>query len=547
MIRDVFGPWSVFPEFKFKNADRIVIFSDTDNDGQHDQRSVFWDKGDRLTGIELGFGGVWLTAPPYLLFIPDRNRDDQPDGPPEIVLDGFTLDAKHNFVNGLTWGPDGWLWGRHGILAESRPGVPGTPEAERPKLKCGIWRYHPTTKQFEVVAHGTTNPWGLDFDDHGQAFFSNNVIGHLWHLIPGARYKRMFGNDYNPHSYDLIEACSDHLHWTGSKWQEARGGEAHDQLGGGHSHSGGMIYLADNWPKSYRGTFFMNNIHGNRILGDTLHRQGSGYVGRCSGPFLRANDPWFRGISLKYGPDGGVFVTDWNDLGECHDHDGSYRSSGRLYKIIYGNNPSLPKFDLQAQSDFELAKLQGHSNEWYVRQSRRILQERATKRAIQPEAHSMLSELLSGHKSTPKRLRALWTLYTIGAMTNDRVLSLLSDRDEHIRYWAVRLATDHGRPDKTFSDAMIKSSRNEPSPLVRLAMAAALPHLEAERALSVAKHLSAFSEDATDANLPLMIWYGIEPHVEQHSGHALEIMGSTKIPVLRQYIARRLSTSSQPD
>lgn len=78
--------WAVecfsYPEFTFENSDRIVIFSDTDNDGQHDQRTVFWDKGDRLTGIELGFGGVWLTSPPNLLFIPDRDRDDQADGPP---------------------------------------------------------------------------------------------------------------------------------------------------------------------------------------------------------------------------------------------------------------------------------------------------------------------------------------------------------------------------------------------------------------------------------------------------------------------------------
>lgn len=462
-------------------------------------------------------------------------------------MDGFTLDAKHNFVNGLTWGPDGWLWGRHGILAESRPGIPGTPDEERPRLKCGIWRYHPTKKTFEVLAHGTTNPWGLDFDDHGQAFFSNNVIGHLWHLIPGARYERMYGNDDNPHSYDLIEACSDHLHWTGSKWQEARGGEAHDQLGGGHSHSGGMIYLADNWPASYRGTFFMNNIHGNRILGDTLHRNGSGYIARCDGPFLRANDPWFRGISIHYGPDGGVFVSDWNDLGECHDQDGSYRSSGRLYKITYGDKPSLPSFDLQSLSDPALAKLQLHSNEWHVRQSRRILQERATKRSIQSEARSFLQGILATHESTPKRLRAFWTLSAIGALDTKQHISLLSDADEHVRHWAIRKEMDHASPDESFTQAMLAQGKNETSPLVRLAMAASLPRIASDSALELAQDLSSVADDATDTNLPLMIWYGIEPLVAKSPSKAFEIMGSTKIPVLRQYIARRLSAAPEKD
>ena len=50
-----------------------------------------------------------MAAAPSILFIPDRNRDDVPDGEPEVVLDGFDSDrVRHNVVNGLRWGPDGW-------------------------------------------------------------------------------------------------------------------------------------------------------------------------------------------------------------------------------------------------------------------------------------------------------------------------------------------------------------------------------------------------------------------------------------------------------
>ena len=51
-----------------------------------------------------------------------------------------------------------------------------------------------------------------------------------------------------------------------------------------------------------------------------------------------ANDPWFRGLELKYGPDGGVYLTDWSDTGECHetDADSAHRENGRIYKITYG-------------------------------------------------------------------------------------------------------------------------------------------------------------------------------------------------------------------
>src|SRR3954469_15510950 len=276
-----------YPDFKTENRDRIIILTDKDGDGRFDERKVFYDKGRRLSGITLGFGGVWVASSPELLFIPDKDGDDIPDGPPVAHLDGFTLKAGHNLVNGLAWGPDGWLYGRHGITASSLVGRPGTPDKQRVQLNCCIWRFHPTRHIFEVVANGTTNPWGLDWDENGQAFFSNNVIGHLWHLIPGAHYQRMFGEDLNPYLFGLMESCSDHKHFAGNDWTKSRGGLGeHNQLGGGHSHAGAMIYQGDNWPDEFRHRIMMANIHGNRLLYDELNRSGSGYVGKHGDSFL---------------------------------------------------------------------------------------------------------------------------------------------------------------------------------------------------------------------------------------------------------------------
>ena len=96
--------------------DRILILEDTDGDGHFDTCKVFADHLTNVSGIELGFGGVWVCATPNLLFIPNRNGDDKPDGPPEVVLDGWDLlKAQHNVFNSLTWGPDGWLYGCNGI------------------------------------------------------------------------------------------------------------------------------------------------------------------------------------------------------------------------------------------------------------------------------------------------------------------------------------------------------------------------------------------------------------------------------------------------
>src|SRR6185503_470952 len=105
--------------------------------------------------------------------------------------------------------------------------------------------------------------------------------------------------------------------------------------------------------------------------------------------FLLANDPWFRSIQISYGPDGGVFATDWNDFGECHDSDGSFRASGRIYKITYGNGAKpVADFDLTKLSDSELVKLQLHTNDWFVRHARRILQERSAAEKLASDTHA---------------------------------------------------------------------------------------------------------------------------------------------------------------
>src|SRR5581483_12144452 len=109
-----------------------------------------------------------------------------------------------------------------------------------------------------------------------------------------------------------------------------------------HAHAGCMVYLADNWPPEYRNSVFMCNIHGNRVNHDTLEHKGSGYVGHHGSDFLLANDPWFRGLNLAYGPDGGVYLSDWTDTGECHNHVVVDRSNGRVYKITYGQSGGTP-------------------------------------------------------------------------------------------------------------------------------------------------------------------------------------------------------------
>jgi putative membrane-bound dehydrogenase-like protein len=528
--------WTDKPE----GYDRVLIFEDTDGDGRFDKRTVFLDNGANLSGIALGFGGVWLCATPNLLFIPVRDGEDKPAGAPVVKLDGWSLEAKHNVFNGLTWGPDGWLWGCNGISSPSRVGRPGTPDKDRVRLNCGVWRYHPTREVFEVVAWGTTNPWGVDFDDYGEAFITNCVIDHLWHVIPGAHYERMFGQDLNPHVYALMKACSDHRHWAGGHWTTSRGGGVHSEAGGGHAHCGTMVYLGDSWPDRYRNGVFTCNIHGNRVNHDALKRRGSGYVGTHEPDFLLANDPWFRGVALCYGPDGGAYVADWCDTGECHNEKKVDRTNGRIYKVTFGE-PKPWSGDLSKLSDTDLVNRQLHKNDWFVRHARRLLQERAGQRPIDPEAVRALTDMLATRLDETRRLRAFFALHVTGSLDDQAYGRRLHDRDENVRAWAVRLALD--RPwNPILEDALRALARNEASPRVRLALASGLQRMPRASRWSVASELAPHADDAADPNLSHMLWYGIEPLVVPDREAAARLLFLTNSSIVRESIARRVAS-----
>src|SRR5262249_46792782 len=274
----------------------------------------------------------------------------------------------------------------------------------------------------------------------GEAFITNCVIPHLFRVIPGAHFQRMFGQDINPHSYGLMGTCADHIHWAGGNWMDSRGGIGkHGEAGGGHAHVGAMIYLGDNWPDQYRGGLFTCNLHGRRVNHDILSRQGSGYLAKHGRDFLTADDEWFRGLELQYGPDGGVYLTDWSDTGECHenDDDSAHRENGRIFKISFGKIQPR-KVNLAALDDEELVRLQTHRNDWYVRQGRRILQERASSGNSMDTAHRKLLEMFASEPALQTKLRALWALYATGGAEETFLSSLLAHENEYIRGWAIR-------------------------------------------------------------------------------------------------------------
>ena len=543
--------------FDLRQRDRVLIFEDADGDGRFDKRTVFLDDVQMLTSVEIGLGGVWLLCPPQLLFVPDRNGDDVPDAAATAVLDGFTVPAEnyHNFANGLRWGPDGWLYGRCGASAPGEIGPPGTTDAARIPLRGGLWRYHPGRKTFEALCHGTTNPWGHDWNFLGEAFFINTVNGHLWHAIPGAHFVRPHTIDPNPRTYELIDQHADHWHWDTSKdWSDSRNvtGE-HDRKGGGHAHSGLMIYQGENWLHD-RGKLFTVNLHGRRLNVERLERAGSGYVGKHEPDRFFAGDTWFRGIDLSYGPDGGVFVLDWSDTGECHESTGVHRTSGRVYKIMFNQGIRHTLLDFARADSATLARETGLTNEWLVRTAQRCLADRAAKGEQLKSAVAALQPILDRARAPAVKLRALWALNVIGAADGPLLRRFLRNDDEAIRSWAIRLLTDampidtvmskRPGPDVSLSQDLLaefkRMAREDDSGVVRLTLASTLQRLPVSQRASLAEPLMARKEDVDDHNIPLILWYGLIPVADSDPTTLARLASQCRLPTTRRLIARRL-------
>jgi putative membrane-bound dehydrogenase-like protein len=505
-------------KFDLTLKDRVVVFHDKDGDGKPDERVVFIDTVQRLTSVCVGRGGVWLMCPPQLIFVPDKDNDCKPDGPPQVVLEGFDIPAEnyHNFANGLKWGPDGWLYGRCGA---SSPGnvrhADKGPETAVP-LAGGIWRYHPELKIFEPLCHGTTNPWGHDWDENGECFFVNSVNGHVWHAIPGAHFRRPHTISPNPYVYEPMEMIADHWHFDISKgWNQQAVNDSRnvnaliDSLGGGHAHSGCMIYYGDNWPKEYRGKLFTLNLHGRRINVERLERFKSGFVAKREPDMFFAADPFFRGIDLTYGPDGAVYVLDWSDTGECHENSGVHRNSGRIYRIVYGEPKAKPAPNLYQSSILQMKEFEGKPNQWFFRQAMIVYDEQRI------NSHFRI-ETVVNDKNT-------YDPYITDTVTGQ----MRSDIDNSSSFhWPIYLKRNLG-----------KSSQAD----IRLRWASSLQKMNIKRRIGTAESLLSRTEDADDPNIPFLIWYGLIPVAEKMPEALPKLAAEGKIPKVREWITRRLA------
>ena len=517
---------------------RILILEDTDRDGVADLRKVFMEGVPFPSAIAVGFGGVYLGAPPHLMFIPDSDGDDVADlDDIEILLTGWGIRDRHETLNSFHWGPDGWLYGLEGFATPSKIHKPepgeqvykqGDPfpedilEGEGVDIDGGVWRYHPIQDRFEVVAHGFSNPWGIDYDAKGEFFITACVIPHVFHVIQGGIYHRQGGQHFNPYVYSDIQAIVDHRHRS--------------------AHGGARVYQSDAFPEEHQGRLFMANIHEHAVLSDILTAKGSGYVASHGEDFMLANNAQWIGFSMEVGPEGALYVLDWHD-GDICGNDVMDKDTGRIFRITPEN--SLAEDwegrydDLRTLSDRQLAALQTSASDWHARRARVILQHRATQRPIDAEAQEALRAQFDVHENPDYRLRGMWSLHVAGLLAEERLLAALEDPDEYVRAWAIQLLVEDMDPGEAALEQFTHMAEMDSSPVVRKYLAAALQRMPHAARWAIAEALLGRAEDASDHNIPNMIWFAVEPLVPEDPDRALALAAESKIPLVTTLVARR--------
>ncbi|MEX1223330.1 MAG: PVC-type heme-binding CxxCH protein, partial [Pirellulales bacterium] len=274
------------PPNHFVGKDKITIHTDTNGDGRFDEHKTFVDGLNICTAAVPGRGGVWVLNPPYLLFYPDANRDDVPDGDPEVHLQGFGLEDTHSTVNSLRFGPDGWLYAAQGSTVSGQVKRPGTTEEPVRTMGQLIWRYHPEQRRYEVFAEGGGNSYGVEFDAQGRLYSGHNGGNTRgFHFVQGGYYRKGFGKHgalSNPYTFGFFEAMKHH--------EVPR-----------FSHTF-LIYESHGLPPEYRGMLYGLEPMQGQIVRSKLSHDRSSFMTEDVDRVVRTDDDWFRPVDVKEGP-----------------------------------------------------------------------------------------------------------------------------------------------------------------------------------------------------------------------------------------------------
>ncbi len=536
-----------------RGADIISIHESTKNNGVYDKSTVFVDGLNLANAAVRGRGGVWVMNSPYLLFYPDKNGDDIPDGPPEVRLAGFNFEDSHSTANGLVWGMDGWLYGGQGSTTSSRVTRPGIDPTNAPGVYfegCMVWRYHPERRVYEIFAEGSGNTFGLEVDAQGRLYSGHNGGSTRgWHYVQGGFYLMQgvdpgkFGPPRNPYAFGdlpMMKTTNTVVRFT---------------------HFGAFAE-GTAMPSQYSGMLFGTDPLHNVITTSERKARGATFETVDRTPALRSSDVAFRPVYIANAPDGSLFIADMYEFYIAHGQHYQNQidpTTGRIYRLRGKDSKLETDLNLGAKTTDQLIALLSHPNKWHRHTAVRVLGERKD-----PAAPAKLKQLIAKDTGLGA-LNALWALYQCGGFDEEAAMIGLKHPYAPVRTWTVELLGDdygihRGLGVGNYSRhadgpgagalplkvlvALIGQAKTEPNAEVRSQMAGTARRLNARQALAVVASLLTHDEDVKDTYIPLMCWWVLEAHIPAATDLVLTLLKSPEMwdhALVSEHIAPRLA------
>lgn len=414
-------------------TDTVRVLSDFGPDGRARKVTVFAD------GLNIPIGIVPLPRGPgakgdtVLVFsIPAiwRLTDTDGDGRADVrekLYDGFGFKDTHGMSSNYWLWLDGWVYGTHGF---SNPSEVRDREGRTVSLQSGnTYRFRPDGSRFELFARGQTNPFGLAFDTRGDVYTADSHSKPVYLLIPGGYYEGI-SREHDGLGFAPPITVDDH----GSS---AIAGIAH--------------YSAAGFPREYQGNLFNGNPVTRRINRDRLDWNGSSPRAVRQADFLVADDPAFRPVQVKLGPDGALWVADFYNpiIGHYEvplTHPARDNRHGRIWRIVWRGldgsvpPPTLP--DLTRETSTTLAARLGDPNLVVRSLAASELMSRADAASAVSTLSAAAARLVAGLDSNADGtavLPLLMVLERLGGPDDALLRQALSRRDSDAALGALRV------------------------------------------------------------------------------------------------------------
>lgn len=396
--------------------DRITILEDTDGDGRADKFTNFSDTLNIPIGIFPVEGGAVGFSIPNVYHFTDSNGDGVADDI-RTILGPFEYRDTHGMVNNFMRGYDGWIHACHGFT--NRSTVAGADGDSITMISGNTFRFQPDGSRVEHITHGRINPFGLAFDELGYLYSTDCHTSPLYQLIRGGHYYQWgkeeemgFAPDMKPLEKEATALA-------------------------------GLAYYSDAlYPREYQGNFYIGDAVASRVYRNSFSFRKSTPVGRLEEEFVLSDDPWFRPVDVKLGPDGALYIADFYNSIIGHyevplDHPKRDKVRGRIWRITY-KGLSNERLDLTTASVDNLISALNHDN-LIVRFA---AADQLVERIGTPAVASLIQLISREDASDRERVHALWVLHRLDVLTDQVIQRFATDASPLVRVHIMRILLD---------------------------------------------------------------------------------------------------------